>query len=120
MRPLYTYSLIVLLTLGFSIHDATAGRFGGARGFGSIRANTRFAPAYYAKTPMHAPIAKRASASKWRGALTGLFIGGLFASLFMGHGFGNMLLSWLFLGTLLTLTACLLQYRKQRRGHLTR
>ena len=119
MRHLYIYSLVVLLTLGFSIHDATAGRFGGARGFSSIRSSTRFAPAYYAKTPMHAQIAKRASASKWRSALTGLLIGGLLASLFMGHGFGSMLLSWLFLGTLLMLVMRLLQNKKQRQNQST-
>lgn len=114
MHKLYIYSLIALLTLGFSIHDATAGRFSGARGFSSMRSNTRFTPAYYAKTPLHAQIAKRTSAPKWRGVFTGLLIGGLLTSLFMGHGFSSMLMSWLCLGALFMLVMRLLQRRKQR------
>lgn len=98
MGRIFFSSLLLLLLLGVSVTDATAGRFGGARSFHSVRSSSLFSHSYGARTPKHVPIPRKATASKSRGMLSGLLMGGLLASLFMGHGFGSMFLSWLLLG----------------------
>ena len=112
MRNIFLYSLIALFTVGLSVNDATAGRFGGGRGFSSIRSNTLFSRAY-TKRPAQAAAATRANPSKMRGVFTGMLMGGLLASLFMGHGFGGALMSWFFLGMIVLLVMRLIQRKKQ-------
>lgn len=85
--------LIFISTFGLIITDAEAKRFGGGKSFGSSRSSSSFSSANnssYQRTAQPAT-----SANKWMGALSGLAIGGLLAYLFMGHGLGTGLLSWL-------------------------
>lgn len=77
--------------------DASAGRFSGGRSFSFKRANTW--SSYRAKP--HKPQAQgtKQNTRRWGSALSGFLIGGLLASLLMGHGFGTGLFMWLILGT---------------------
>ena len=95
MRNLVTCLLIALLTFGFVVNEASAKRFGGGRSFGVQRSKSSLF-----STPMQNKnqFGQKASSSRWGGILGGLLVGGLLASLFMGHGFASGLLSWLAVG----------------------
>jgi predicted lipid-binding transport protein (Tim44 family) len=95
MRHIFLCSFLIFITFGLAINDAAAGRFGGGRGFGMMRSRNTFTQAPRAQK---ASAAKPATSSRWRGALTGLLLGGLLTSLFMGHGLGGMLFTWLLIG----------------------
>ena len=111
MRHYFLCSLLVLFTTGLFINEATAGRFGGGRGFSSMRSNTVFSRAYTARKA--APMAaSRANPSRMRGLFTGMLMGGLLASLFMGHGFASAMMSWFFLGMIVLLIMRLIQRKK--------
>jgi len=100
MRKLFLYLVISIITIGFFITDAEAARFGGGRSFGMSRAlhsNGTFNAGNTARSFQAAP---RSGASKWLGPLAGFAAGGLLASLFMGHGLGSGILSWLLIGGL--------------------
>jgi predicted lipid-binding transport protein (Tim44 family) len=86
--------LVSLLAFTFAL-EANAKRFGGGKSFGMQRANT-----HYSRTAPKAatPANTNKTANKWLGPLAGLALGGLLASLFMGHGIGTGILSWLLLG----------------------
>jgi len=114
MRNFFLCSLIVLFTLGLSVNDATAGRFGGGRGFGSMRSNSMFSRSYNTKRPAQTAAL---NPSRMRGVFSGMLMGGLLASLFMGHGFGSGLLSWFFLGMIVLLVMRLVQRKKQTDDH---
>ena len=116
MRNIFLGSLLVLFTLGLSMTDATAGRFGGGRGFGAMRSNTVFSRAYNTK-PAFASAATRTTPSRFRGLFTGMLMGGILASLFMGHGLGGTLVSWFFLGMIVLLVMRLIQSRKATTLH---
>lgn len=76
------------------VSDAEAKRFGGGKSFGNSRSFSNTSGASNASRMQ--PAAKPASsASKWLGPLAGLAAGGLLASMFMGHGFGSGILSWI-------------------------
>ena len=111
MRNIFLCSLLMLFTFGASIQDATAGRFGGGRGFGAMRSNSMFSRSY--NKPAFASTTKRTNPSRFRGMFTGMLMGGLLASLFMGHGFGSALMSWMFLGVILLFVMRLVQRRKE-------
>jgi len=99
MRNLFSYVLIVLLAVGLVVNEVSAKRFGGGRSFGVQRSKSSlFTPS----TPYSKPFAQQTlnKSSKWGGMLGGLLIGGVLASLFMGHGLGTGILSWLILGLL--------------------
>lgn len=97
MRNILLFITIALGTLGFTVNDAAAKGFGGGRGFGMMRAKSAFTQA--PRAPKATPAAsKQAPYSKWRGALTGLLLGSLLTSLFMGHGLGGALFSWFIVG----------------------
>ncbi len=102
MRQILLCSLLTFITFGLVINDASARRFGGTgRGFGMMRPNNN-AFSHAPRTPKAAP-AKAApkqmrNNSRWRGTLTGLLLGSVLTSLFMGHGFGGALISWLLVG----------------------
>ncbi len=94
MRRFLSILLLGLVTLGLFIGEAEAKRFGGGRSFGVSRSSS----SYY-KAPAQSSIgnaANQSRASKWLGPLAGLALGGMLASLFMGHGMSNILM-WVML-----------------------
>src|SRR3990167_1834340 len=96
MSKIITYIIITMLTLGLTISEAGAKRFGAGRSFGIQRSTSSlFAPrASHAKQAF----TQTNNTRKWGGILGGLLIGGLLTSLFMGHGLGSGLFSWLIVG----------------------
>lgn len=116
MRQILFCLLLTFLACGLVVSDACAKRFGGgSRGFGMMHANKTFAHAQ--RTPK---IASAATAqkqinnnSRWRGALTGLLLGSVLTSLFMGHGVGGAVLSWLLVGVSIYLMVNFLRRRKE-------
>jgi predicted lipid-binding transport protein (Tim44 family) len=94
MRKILTHFLIIFLTCGFFIHTAEAKRFGGGKSFGYQRS---FSNSQHASRNTSSPAAAPASSTrnKWLAPLAGLAAGGLLASLFMGHGLGSGILSWI-------------------------
>lgn len=100
MRTFISYLLIALLSFGLFINEAAAKRFGGGRSFGVQRSQSSlFSPnkAQYSKNHGQRPN----SPSRWGGLLSGLLIGGLLTSLFMGHGLASGVLSWLIVGAVI-------------------
>lgn len=100
MRKLFLSLFISIIAIGLFITDAEAARFGGGRSFGMSRAfhsNSAFNAGNAARSFQATP---RSGASKWLGPLAGFAAGGLLASLFMGHGLGSGILSWLLIGGL--------------------
>ena len=98
MRNSLIIVLLSLLSFGLVVSDASAKRFGGGRSFGMQRSQSSFFSSRAAQ-PMKS-LGQRANPSRWGGMLRGLLIGGLLASLFMGHGLGAGIMSWLVLGAL--------------------
>lgn len=90
MRHFFTWLLMLVVTGGLLLQNAEAGRFGGGKSFGMQRSASvsRLQSPLQTARPMSSP-------SKWLGPLAGLAVGGLLASLFMGHGLGSGILSWL-------------------------
>ncbi|OGT52693.1 MAG: hypothetical protein A3E84_02705 [Gammaproteobacteria bacterium RIFCSPHIGHO2_12_FULL_42_13] len=84
--------LLMFLVIAVSVSDtAEAARFGGGRSFGMKRSVSNFsrAPSPGNNQPFNA------RSNRWLAPLAGLALGGLLASLFMGHGLGTGLLTWL-------------------------
>ena len=100
MRTFISFLLITLLSFGLLVNEASAKRFGGGRSFGVQRSQSSlFSPN---KTQNAKPFGQRANnPSKWGGLLSGLLIGGLLTSLFMGHGITSGIFSWLIIGAIL-------------------
>ena len=115
MRNVFLCSLIIFLTAGLFTTEASAGRFGGGRGFGAMRSNALFSRPYATQRPLQAASMARNNPSRLRGMMTGMLMGGLLASLFMGHGLTSALISWFFLGILVLLIVRLLQHKKHDR-----
>lgn len=100
MRTFISYLLIALLSFGLLINEAAAKRFGGGRSFGVQRSQSSlFSPNKTQKSSVFGQSTK--NPSRWGGLLSGLLIGGLLTSLFMGHGVASGILSWLILGAAL-------------------
>lgn len=99
MRNLLSCILMVLLTFGLFINDASAKRFGGGRSFGAQRSHSSFFSSPKSQTA--GLKGQRSAKNKWGGMLGGMLIGGLLASLFMGHGLANGLITWLILGSII-------------------
>jgi predicted lipid-binding transport protein (Tim44 family) len=97
MRNFVLILLISLLSFTFLTTEAQAKRFGGGRSFGMSRStssfNTSAASKPFAANPTN-------NGNRWLGPLAGLAAGGLLASLFMGHGIGSGIMSWLLIGGL--------------------
>ena len=106
MRAIILSTLFILLTLGFSINEVAAKGFGGS-GFSSYRAKS-----YSGFSGTKTASNSRPWQSSMRGAFGGFVLGTLISSLFMGHGFGSALFSWLIIGGLLML--CINALRRQR------
>src|SRR3990167_6608126 len=97
MRVFITCLLISLLSFTIIVDQAIAARFGGGRSFGVQRSYgslfSQRAASYHQPQKMFAQRGQQAN--RWGGLLGGLLIGGLLSSLFMGHGFGTGLLTWI-------------------------
>lgn len=102
MRKLFLFLMISIITIGMLMTDAEAARFGGGRSFGMSRLSqsASFNAGSAARSFQGAAAAPRSGMSKWLGPLAGFAAGGLLASLFMGHGIGSGILSWLLIGGL--------------------
>ncbi len=96
MRKFIVILLMVIVTIGMLINDADARRFGGGRSFGYQRSSSSFSRPTEPGRPAF-PGANNLQPNRWLGPLAGLAAGGLLAYLFMGHGLGSGLLSWLVL-----------------------
>lgn len=110
MRKFFLTILVTILSFSFLISNVEAKRFGGGKSFGMSRSTSSFTRpnnnAYRAQ-PVTPPAAS--PASKWLGPLAGLAMGGLLASLFMGHGIGSGIMSWLMIAGVALLIVKLLQ-----------
>ena len=113
MRQIFLCSLLILATFSLTVTDAAARGFGGGRGFGMMRSKGAYT--HSQRTPRAAATAasRQANSSRLRGALSGLLIGGLLTSLFMGHGLGGGLFSWLLLGMAIYFIVNLIRRKKQ-------
>ena len=105
MRQFVLLLLTTLFVFGFIMKDADAKRFGGGRSFGTFRSASSFSRPSGSFTQAYSrnqsPFGQNSfSSNRWLGPLAGLVTGGLLASLFMGHGFGSGILSWLIMGGL--------------------
>jgi predicted lipid-binding transport protein (Tim44 family) len=100
MRTFISCLLIAFLSFGLLMNEAAAKRFGSGRSFGVQRSQSSlFSPNKAKNSSILGQNTK--SPSRWGGLLSGLLIGGLLTSLFMGHGITSGLLSWLIIGALL-------------------
>ncbi len=88
MRIFLCMILTILILFSYT-SELCAKRFGGGRSFGVQRSAASYKN-YGAK-----PVTKSVSSGRWGGVLAGLVLGGLLATLFMGNGLTNGLLSWL-------------------------
>lgn len=111
MRKLISCFLIALFSFGLLINEASAKRFGGGRSFGVQRSQSSLFSGN--KGQNTAALGQRGNASKWGGMLGGLLIGGLLASLFMGNGLLNGIMTWLILGAALFFIVSFLRRRMQ-------
>jgi len=105
MYKLLILLFTVLLGIGMLVTDAQAKRFGGGKSFGSQRTigtQPHGPAAAQAAKPQAATVTKPGT-NRWMGPLAGLAVGGLLAYLFMGHGIGVGILSWLAIAVVLWL-----------------
>lgn len=112
MKKWGTFLLSVMLISGLAVQDAAAKRFGG-RFAGMGRTKTAFSSLFSKKSTKS--LTNRSVVNKQRGFLRGLLVGGLLASLLMGHGFSAALLSWLLIASLILFMMNL--YRRKRQIH---
>lgn len=113
MRYFISCLLITLISFGLFINEASAKRFGGGRSFGVQRSYSSL----YSSNKTHntSGFRQQTNSKKWGGVLGGMLMGGLLASLFMGHGFANGLISWLIVGALGLFIMNLFRQRMQPR-----
>lgn len=114
MRQIFLSMLFIIISFSFIVNDASARRFGGGS-FGMMRSKSMFSQAPRAQKAPSATAARQANRSRWGGALSGLLIGGLLASLFMGHGLGSTLFSWFILGMAIYLIVNFFRRQKMMR-----
>jgi predicted lipid-binding transport protein (Tim44 family) len=111
-RHFLSILFLLFISMGLFMHDAQAGRFGGGRSFGISRSASSFSRSSfgpsssaqnYSRSQAFGQAARQTASpmSRWLGPLAGFAIGGLIASLFMGHGLGSGILSWLLVGALI-------------------
>lgn len=121
LRLLAIFSLIFFTTF-FITTDAFAKRFGGGKSFGMQRSITQRQP-HLNNTPHQtshaAPQSKSNRFGYFGAALAGIAAGGLLSYLFMGHGLGASLLSWLAIGTVILLIVQFLRQRKTAKVYST-
>lgn len=96
LRTILISLFIILTTYTFILSSAEARRFGGGSSFGMSRSVSSFSrPSYSNPGRFQQAASAPSSASRWLGPLAGFAAGGLLASLFMGHGMGSGIFSWL-------------------------
>lgn len=113
MRKFFSIFLVLFMTLGIMVHDADAKRFGGGRSFGMQRSTSSYSRI---NSPTQAPM-QNAARNKWLGPLAGLAAGGLLAYLFMGHGLGAGIMSWLAIAGIGLLLLSFLRNRMRPMSH---
>ena len=113
MRTFIFYLLMTTLTFGLVVNEASAKRFGGGRSFGVQRSQSSL---FSSQKPQTKSFGQQVNTRKWGGVLGGLLVGGLLTSLFMGHGLGAGLLSWLAIGALVVFLMGF--FRKKMQPHL--
>jgi predicted lipid-binding transport protein (Tim44 family) len=115
MNKFFLSLLISIIAFSLIMTDAEARRFGGGKSFGMQRTASSFSSANSASRfqPAQAATKPASGASRWLGPLAGLAIGGLIGSLFMGHGLGTGILSWLLIGGAIFLVWTLIRSRLQ-------
>ncbi|MBA2648221.1 MAG: Tim44 domain-containing protein [Legionella sp.] len=96
MRHLFLLFFITVLGLGLITSEASAKRFGGGRSFGVQRSQSSLSKPF--ASPNSSAYGRKANTNRWGGILGGLLVGGLLASLFMGNGLAQGLLTWIILG----------------------
>lgn len=118
LRRMIVLFFITLVTLGLFIHDAEARRFGGGRSFGmsrSVSSFSRSAPtsgfSNYSRSQNTYGQAGSTLRRSFLPSIIGLGAGLLLGSLFMGHGVGAGLLSWLLVGSIVMM---LINFWKQK------
>lgn len=90
MQKILLFLFIGIMTFGLLIGTADARRFGGGKSFGYSRPFSNNA----SRTPAGPSAQPASSGNRWLAPLAGLAAGGLLASLFMGHGLGSGIFSW--------------------------
>ncbi len=113
MRHVLLCTLLVFVSFGLTINEASARGFSGSRGFGMMRSKSLFTHAPRAQKAAYTKTTRQTNNSRWRGALTGLLLGSVLTSLFMGNGLGSTLFSWLILGMIVYFLVNLLRRKKQ-------
>src|SRR5438045_656018 len=119
LRKLFTILLLTFITVGLFAQEAEAKRFGGGRSFGVSRSSSSFSrPVSNGQQQFsRSQIGQNASPmSRWLGPLAGLAAGGLLASLFMSHGIGSGILSWLLVGGLLFIAISFMRNKMKPAG----
>lgn len=99
--------IMIILVSFLATELAFAKGFSGGRGFSMSRS-------HHATNSNHAKSTTntaKSGASKWGGVLGGLVMGGLLASLFMGHGFASGILTWLILGIVVVMVVNFIRRR---------
>jgi predicted lipid-binding transport protein (Tim44 family) len=111
MRNIFALLLVSFFTFALVANDASAKRFGSGRSFGVQRSQSSLSK----PAPVHNTAAAQTPnpASKWGGILGGLLVGGLLASLFMGHGFTSGIFAWLLVGGLIFLLVNFMRRKMQ-------
>lgn len=111
MRNIFALLLISFFTFALVANDASAKRFGSGRSFGVQRSQSSLSK----PAPVHNAAAPQTPnpANKWGGMLGGLLVGGLLASLFMGHGLTSGIFSWLLIGGLVFLLVNFMRRKMQ-------
>ena len=94
MRKIILMVILFCITMTGLVSTVEAGRFGGGRSFGMSRSIAPSRQYNFGNTAQR----QSTSANRWLGPLAGLAAGGLLASLFMGHGFGTGVMSWILIG----------------------
>lgn len=116
MRAILSSLLILLLSFGLTLNEASAKRFGGGKSFGVQRSQSSLFN-QNKSTNAASLNQKPGTGSKWGGMmggmLGGLLIGGLLTSLFMGNGLGTGLITWLILGAALFFLISFVRKRMQ-------
>jgi len=116
MRNILLSFLVGILSLGLLMTDAHAKRFGGGKSFGHSRSFSSTNKATNASR-VQTPAKPASTGNKWLAPIAGLAIGGLIASLFMGHGLGTGILSWLMIaGVIFILWRLISRFRLPNRS----